>query len=177
MPSDLSSALEVCIKQDALYKSTFTFTFTYKMSSRPCSSLPGMVMSTTVCCLRSVSTTFSWNSWTACSANPNNYDRLSRLPLCCSSTIQMCGRVLIFHFTRNVCLVGDMSPKCCTVASSVVGVIGVCNCSQMRTSKCTCLILVWVQVLTLARNAQKEFLIGQSSRSHATYRRPSQDSF
>jgi len=24
--------------------------------------------------------------------------------------------------------------------------------------------------LTLARNAQKEFLIGQSSRSHATYR-------
>jgi len=26
--------------------------------------------------------------------------------------------------------------------------------------------------LTLARNAQKEFLIGQSSRSHATYRRP-----
>jgi len=31
--------------------------------------------------------------------------------------------------------------------------------------------------LTLARNAQKEFLIGQSSRSHATYRRPSLDGF
>jgi len=29
--------------------------------------------------------------------------------------------------------------------------------------------------LTLARNAQKEFLIGQSSRSHTTYRRPSLD--
>jgi len=27
--------------------------------------------------------------------------------------------------------------------------------------------------VTLARNAQKEFLIGQGSRSHATYRRPS----
>jgi len=27
--------------------------------------------------------------------------------------------------------------------------------------------------LTLAKNAQKEFLIGQSSRSHAKYRRPS----
>jgi len=31
--------------------------------------------------------------------------------------------------------------------------------------------------LTLARNAQKEFLIGQSSRLHATYRRPSLDGF
>jgi len=31
--------------------------------------------------------------------------------------------------------------------------------------------------LILARNAQKEFLIGQSSRSHATYRRPSLDGF
>jgi len=31
--------------------------------------------------------------------------------------------------------------------------------------------------LTLSRNAQKEFLIGQSSRSHATYRRPSLDGF
>jgi len=41
----------------------------------------------------------------------------------------------------------------------------------MRTSKCT------VHVWYLARNAQKEFLIGQSSRSHATYRRPSLDAF
>jgi len=32
-------------------------------------------------------------------------------------------------------------------------------------------------MLTLARNAQKEFLIGQSSRSHGTYRRPSLDGF
>jgi len=31
--------------------------------------------------------------------------------------------------------------------------------------------------LTLARNAQKEFLIGQNSRSHATYRQPSLDGF
>jgi len=29
----------------------------------------------------------------------------------------------------------------------------------------------------VTRNAQKEFLIGQSSRSHATYRRPSLDGF
>ena len=28
---------------------------------------------------------------------------------------------------------------------------------------------MWVLVLTLARNAQKEFLIGRSSRSHSTY--------
>jgi len=31
--------------------------------------------------------------------------------------------------------------------------------------------------VTLARNAQKEFLIGQSSRSHVTYRQPSLDGF
>jgi len=31
--------------------------------------------------------------------------------------------------------------------------------------------------LTLARKVQKEFFIGQSSRSHATYRRPSLDGF
>jgi len=31
--------------------------------------------------------------------------------------------------------------------------------------------------LTLPRNAQKEFLTGQSSRSHATYRRLSLDVF
>ena len=34
-------------------------------------------------------------------------------------------------------------PSGCTVASGVVGVVvvvGVCNRSQMRTSKCTCLI-------------------------------------
>jgi len=35
-------------------------------------------------------------------------------------------------------------PSGCTVASGVVGVgvvvVGACNCSQMRTSKCTCLI-------------------------------------
>jgi len=39
--------------------------------------------------------------------------------------------------------------------------------------------LFWttLYVLTMARNAQKEFLIDQSSRSHATYRRPSLDGF
>jgi len=31
-------------------------------------------------------------------------------------------------------------PSGCTVASGVVGVVGVCNRSQMRTSKCTCSI-------------------------------------
>jgi len=37
---------------------------------------------------------------------------------------------------------GDMSPSGCTVVSGVVVVVGggVCNRSQMRTSKCTCLI-------------------------------------
>jgi len=47
----------------------------------------------------------------------------------------------------------------------------------MRTSKCTCLIFGVSIGLTLARNVLKKFLIGQSSRSHATYRRPSLDGF
>jgi len=42
-------------------------------------------------------------------------------------------------------LLATCRPSGCTVASGVVGVVvvvvvGVCNCSQMRTSKCTCLI-------------------------------------
>jgi len=39
-------------------------------------------------------------------------------------------------------VVGDMSPSDRTMASGVVSVVvvGVCNRSQMRTSKCTCLI-------------------------------------
>jgi len=40
-------------------------------------------------------------------------------------------------------VIGDRSPWWLTVASGVVGVrivVGVCNRSQMRTSKCTCLI-------------------------------------
>jgi len=69
------------------------------------------------------------------------------------------------------------------VASGAVGVVvvvvvGVCNRSQMRTSKCTCLIFgVSIGLDPGYRNAQKEFLIGHSSRSHATYRRPSLDGF
>jgi len=58
------------------------------------------------------------------------------------------------------------------VASGVVVVVvGVCNRSQMRTSKFTCLIFGVSIGFDPARNAQKEFLMGQSSRSHATYRR------
>jgi len=41
------------------------------------------------------------------------------------------------------CLLAMCRPSGCTVASGVDGVvvvIGVCNRSQMRTSKCTCLI-------------------------------------
>jgi len=71
-----------------------------------------------------------------------------------------------------------------SVVSGVVGVgivvvvvIGVCNRSQMRTSKCTCFIFGVSIGLVLARYAHKEFLIGQSSRSHATYRRPSHVGF
>jgi len=68
-------------------------------------------------------------------------------------------------------------PTDCTVVSSVVVVIGICNCSQMRTSKYTHLVFGISIGLDPARNAQKEFLIGQSSRSHVTYRRPSLDGF
>ena len=76
----------------------------------------------------------------------------------------------------HIRLLAICHPSDRTVVSGV-DVVGACNRCQMRTSKCTCYFLVWVQVLTLARNAQKEFLIGQSSRSHATYRRPSLDGF
>jgi len=31
-------------------------------------------------------------------------------------------------------------PSGCTVVSGIVVVVGICNLSQMRTSKCTCLI-------------------------------------
>jgi len=50
---------------------------------------------------------------------------------------------------------------CGVVVAVVVVGGGVCNGSQMRTSKCTCVIfgVSNLYVLTLARNAQKEFLI------------------
>jgi len=76
---------------------------------------------------------------------------------------------------RHYCGASDSLAIChpsgCTVASGVVVVVGVCNRSQMRTSKFTCLIFGVSIVLSLARNAQNEFLIGHSLRSHATYRR------
>jgi len=72
----------------------------------------------------------------------------------------------------SLCLLAICRPSGCTAVSGiVVVVVVVCNRSQMRTSKCTCLIF-GVRI-GLATNAQKEFLIGQSSRSHAIYRRPS----
>ena len=46
----------------------------------------------------------------------------------------------------------------CTVVSGVVVVGGICNRSQMRTSKCACLIFGVSIGLDPARNAQKEFL-------------------
>jgi len=67
-------------------------------------------------------------------------------------------------------------PSSCIVASVVVVVVvvggGVCNRSQMRTSKCrpTCSIFGVSISIYLPRNAEKKFLIGQSSRSNATYR-------
>jgi len=69
------------------------------------------------------------------------------------------GKDGLYHGT----LLAVCHPTGCTVSSSIVGVVvSVCNRSQMRTSKCTCLIFgVSIgQVLTLARNAQKEYLIG-----------------
>ena len=60
----------------------------------------------------------------------------------------------------SVYLLAICRPSGCTVASGVVDVVvGVCNRSQMRTSKCTCLIFGVSIGLTLARNSQKEFLI------------------
>jgi len=65
----------------------------------------------------------------------------------------------------TVALLATCRPSGCTVASGVVVVVvGVCNRSQMRTSKCTRLIFGVSIGLTLARKAQEEFLIGHSSR-------------
>jgi len=85
----------------------------------------------------------------------------------------------ITSYASNNLLLAICRPCGCTVVSGVVVivVVGVCNLSQMRTSKCTCLIFDVSIGLDPARNAQKEFLIGQSSRSHATYRQPSLDGF
>jgi len=59
----------------------------------------------------------------------------------------------MFDMLLAICRLGD-----CTVASGiVVVVISICNRSQMRTSKCTCLIF-GVSI----GNTQMEFLIGQS---------------
>ena len=55
---------------------------------RPCSSLPDTVLSTTVFSPQFISTTFSISSSTALSAIQNNYSRLLRLPVCCSSIIE-----------------------------------------------------------------------------------------
>jgi len=84
---------------------------------------------------------------------------------------------IVADIVSRVNLLAICRPIGCTVASGVV--VGVCNRSQMRNSKCTCLTfgVSILQVLTLARNAQNEFLIGQNSRSHVTYRRPSLDGF
>jgi len=61
-------------------------------------------------------------------------------------------RPLVLMQLLAICL---YHPSDHTVASGVV-----CNRSQMRTSKCTCVIFgVSIGVLTLTRNTQKEFLI------------------
>jgi len=104
-----------------------------------------------------------------------NFQRRIYCRRCSNSRI---GNVhIIFLHTLSLSFIGDMLSNGCTVVSGIVVVVGVWNCSQMRTSKCTCLIFGVTIGLDLARNAQKEFLIGQSSRSHATYRRPSLDGF
>jgi len=44
------------------------------------------------------------------------------------------------HYFEGQLSLSIRRPSGCTVASSVAGIVVVCNCSQMRTSKCTCLI-------------------------------------
>jgi len=69
---------------------------------------------------------------------------------------QLITQCVEFHSNLCLSLLVICHPSDRTVASGVVVVVvGVCKRSQMRTSKCTCLIFV----MTLARNAQKEFLI------------------
>ena len=89
-------------------------------------------------------------------------------PLCPS--VQL--RFVIYQLLGICRPSGRRTPWC-----GVVVVVGVCNRSQMRTSKCTCLLFGVNIGLDPARRAQEEFLIGQSSRSHATYRLPSLDGF
>jgi len=54
----------------------------------------------------------------------------------CRSFKTLCGVLL----ERQLFLLAMCRSSGCTVAFGVVGVVGVCNCSQMGTSKCTCLI-------------------------------------
>ena len=51
------------------------------------------------------------------------------------------GMVEVLVIIQYSALIGNMSPSGCTVVSGIVGfIISICNRSQMRTSKCACLI-------------------------------------
>ena len=75
----------------------------------------------------------------------------------CVATITILGVAVTNHW-RYVALVVVL--WCPALSSSAY------NRSQMKTSKCTCLIFGISISLFLARNAQKEFLIGQSRTRH-----------
>jgi len=69
---------------------------------------------------------------------------------CCASHLNQCGLCCVAVRERRALpklrwedLLAICRPNGCTVVSGVIGVVvvvGVCNRSQMRTSKCTCLI-------------------------------------
>ena len=82
----------------------------------------------------------------------NDYSRFSMLA---NITLQMSNLKLVYKLVGL--LLAICRPSGCTVASGVVGVVvGICNRSQMRTSKCTCLIfgvsMSWPWLETHKRN-------------------------
>jgi len=87
------------------------------------------------------------------------------------------GETSLSTHRQNTALLAICRPSGCTVASGVVVVVGVCNRSQMRTSKCTCLIFGVSIGLDPGQKCTKGIFDRSSSRSHATYRRPSLDGF
>jgi len=94
---------------------------------------------------------------------------------------QQWQRMIIGHRTdthlhsrlQSHSLLAMCRPSGCTVVSGVV--VGVCNCCQMRTSKCTCLNFGVSIGLDPGEKCTKG--IFDRSRSHEPYRRPSLNGF
>jgi len=77
---------------------------------------------------------FSWNISPLCHPTISKHKKkLKQVP----TVMVLTTSNAVAHKSLAIC-----RPSGCTVASGIVGIIvvGICNCSLMRTSKCTCLV-------------------------------------